>query len=115
MGGHPAAQLDARPRAAPVGRDAVHAAQGAQRDARRHAALGPPVRRPLRAAHLRAQLKELASLSLADFWGPKSPMYVGGAALVGAWLYFFEGNILVAGAAYWVYKNHIKPKPPAEV
>ena len=55
-----------------------------------------------------AQLHELRSLSLADFWGPNSPRYVGGAALAGAWLYLTEGNLVLAGIAYFAYKKLIK-------
>lgn len=55
-----------------------------------------------------AQLKELASLSLSDFWGPDSPKYALSALLAAAWLYYTEGNIVVAGIGYMVYKRMIK-------
>ena len=55
-----------------------------------------------------AQLKELASLSLSDFWGPNSPKYLGGAVAAAAWLYYTEGNIVFAGIAYMAYKKMIK-------
>merc|ERR1719502_229533 len=55
-----------------------------------------------------AQMRELASLSLGDFWGPNSPKYVLTAAVAGAWLYYTEGNIVLAGLAYFAYKKFIK-------
>jgi len=59
-----------------------------------------------------SQLKEAASLSLSDFWGPNSMKYVGGAAAAGAWLYFTEGNMILAIAAYTLYNKFVK-KPEA--
>ena len=83
-----------------------------------------------------AQMRELASLSLSDFWGarqacieratpgatwpalmrrseprlpgPNSPKYLGGTVVVGLWFYLFDGNIVVAGLAYYGYKKLIK-------
>ena len=53
-------------------------------------------------------MRELASLSLGDFWGPNSAKYIAGAAVAAAWLYYTEGNMLLAGAAYYGYKKLIK-------
>lgn len=61
-----------------------------------------------------AQLTELASLRLSDFWGPNSPKYVGGALLAAAWLYFTEGNVVIAGLGYYLYKRVVKD-PQAQV
>ena len=58
-----------------------------------------------------AQLKELAELRAADFVSDKTPRNVGLALLVGAWLYFTEGNMLYAGVAYMFYKR-MYPQPP---
>jgi len=55
-----------------------------------------------------AQMRELASLSFGDFWGPNSAKYVVYLVVGGAWLYFTEGNMLLAGAAYYGYKKLIK-------
>jgi hypothetical protein len=55
-----------------------------------------------------SQIKELRSLSISDFWGPDSPKKLAQLLLAGAWLYFTEGNLIVAGGAYWVYKTYVK-------
>merc|ERR1719198_352478 len=55
-----------------------------------------------------AQMHESASLKLSDFWGPNSPKYVGMAVAAAAWLYYTEGNVVLAGIAYFAYKKLIK-------
>ena len=60
-----------------------------------------------------AQLKELSELRPADFMSDKmTPRNLGLALAVGAWLYFTEGNMLYAGAAYMFYKR-MQPAAPA--
>jgi cation-transporting ATPase 13A1 len=60
----------------------------------------------------RAQLRELFALSLGDFWGPNATKYIGGALAGALWLYYTEGNMLLLGIAYFVYKR-VAPPPAA--
>ena len=62
---------------------------------------------------LAAQLREAAALRVGDFWGPKAPTYLGWALAAAAWLYFTEGNMVLAAMAYYVYSKALK-KPTAE-
>jgi len=61
-----------------------------------------------------SQLDELRALSLSDFWGPNSMRNVGYGAGILAWLYFTEGNMLLLGGAYWLYRKSKAPPPNAE-
>jgi cation-transporting ATPase 13A1 len=61
----------------------------------------------------RSQLREAASLSLSDFWGPNSAKYLAGGVAGAAWLYYTEGNMILAMAAYWSYTRATK-RPEAE-
>ena len=56
----------------------------------------------------RSQIKELLSIRVSDFWGADSPKKLAQVALAGAWLYYTEGNLIIAGGAYWVYKSYKK-------
>ena len=61
----------------------------------------------------RSQLREAATLTLSDFWGPNSAKYLAGGVAGAAWLYYTEGNMILAMAAYWIYTRATKP-PEAE-
>ena len=60
-----------------------------------------------------SQIRELASLRFSDFWGPNSAKTLGQVALAGFWLYYTEGNMLVAGAGYWFYRSFKKKQEAA--
>ena len=55
----------------------------------------------------------LASLCPSDFYGPNTSKYLAGAAIGSAWLYYTQGNIMVAGAGYYLYSRVVK-KPAAQ-
>ena len=53
----------------------------------------------------RAQLDEIAALSLADIWGPTSLRNLVIGLAVAGWLYFLDGNVLVLPPAYYAYRK----------
>jgi len=65
-------------------------------------------------AIFKSQLSELASLRLSDFWGPNAPKIMVGGAVAAIWLFFFEGNIILAIGGYWMYKRFTAPPAAAQ-
>ena len=61
---------------------------------------------------LEAQVDEIAALSIGDFWGPNSAKYCAAAIAGAAWLYYTEGNMLLLGMVYMLYRRTQTPAYP---
>ena len=51
------------------------------------------------------QIEEISALKLSDFLGVNATRNVGLALAGLAWLYFTEGNMLLLGVGYMLYKR----------
>ena len=61
----------------------------------------------------KSQVDEIAALSIGDFWGPNSAKYCAAAIAGAAWLYYTEGNMLLLGMVYMLYRRTQTPQPGA--
>ena len=61
----------------------------------------------------RRHVDEIAALSIGDFWGPNSAKYCAAAIAGAAWLYYTEGNMLLLGMVYMLYRRTQTPAPGA--
>ena len=61
----------------------------------------------------KSQVDEIAALSIGDFWGPNSAKYCAAAIAGAAWLYYTEGNMLLLGMVYMLYRRTQTPAPGA--
>ena len=57
----------------------------------------------------KSQVDEIAALSIGDFWGPNSAKYCAAAIAGAAWLYYTEGNMLLLGMVYMLYRRTQTP------